>query len=235
MVNLAGPRPLGNSVESMDLGFALQARCLEAVARGDRRRRGLRRAGARARSTSRSPRASSAPPLEAPSRLVAPDVPALPARHPGLAADRRDHERPDARLDRLRDGVRRRVDDRDRVLADLRHPYPAVRRRPGRRAPALRPAGRSSTTALVCGSMRVMPVGVVTQTASCGGGGPARTALDRDPREHLVRRRVDADHAVDARSPRPSRRRRPRRSPSGASSGSRRGSVPGRCARARPG
>ena len=33
MVNLAGPRPLGNSVESMDLGFALQARCLEAVAR----------------------------------------------------------------------------------------------------------------------------------------------------------------------------------------------------------
>ncbi|HEY2776640.1 MAG TPA: adenosylhomocysteinase [Gaiellaceae bacterium] len=35
MVNLAGPRPLGNSVESMDLGFALQARCLEAVARGD--------------------------------------------------------------------------------------------------------------------------------------------------------------------------------------------------------
>ncbi|MGN6799528.1 MAG: adenosylhomocysteinase [Gaiellaceae bacterium] len=35
MLNLAGPRPLGNSVESMDLGFALQARCLEAVARGD--------------------------------------------------------------------------------------------------------------------------------------------------------------------------------------------------------
>ena len=35
MVNLAGPRPLGNSVESMDLGFALQAHCLEAVARGD--------------------------------------------------------------------------------------------------------------------------------------------------------------------------------------------------------
>ena len=34
MVNLAGPHPLGNSVESMDLGFALQARCLEAVARG---------------------------------------------------------------------------------------------------------------------------------------------------------------------------------------------------------
>jgi adenosylhomocysteinase len=34
MVNLAGPRPLGNSVESMDLGFTLQARCLEAVARG---------------------------------------------------------------------------------------------------------------------------------------------------------------------------------------------------------
>jgi adenosylhomocysteinase len=34
MVNLAGPRPLGNSVESMDLGFALQARCLEAVALG---------------------------------------------------------------------------------------------------------------------------------------------------------------------------------------------------------
>jgi adenosylhomocysteinase len=32
MVNLGGPRPLGNSIESMDLGFALQARCLEAVA-----------------------------------------------------------------------------------------------------------------------------------------------------------------------------------------------------------
>ncbi len=32
MVNLAGPRPMGNSIESMDLGFALQARCLEAVA-----------------------------------------------------------------------------------------------------------------------------------------------------------------------------------------------------------
>jgi len=35
MVNLAGPRPLGNSIESMDLGFALQMRCLEAVARGE--------------------------------------------------------------------------------------------------------------------------------------------------------------------------------------------------------
>ena len=34
MVNLAGPRPMGNSIESMDLGFALQARCLEAVACG---------------------------------------------------------------------------------------------------------------------------------------------------------------------------------------------------------
>jgi adenosylhomocysteinase len=34
MVNLAGPRPLGNSVESMDLGFTLQVRCLEAVASG---------------------------------------------------------------------------------------------------------------------------------------------------------------------------------------------------------
>jgi hypothetical protein len=34
MANLAGPRPLGNSIESMDLGFALQARCLEAVAAG---------------------------------------------------------------------------------------------------------------------------------------------------------------------------------------------------------
>jgi adenosylhomocysteinase len=34
MVNLAGPRPLGNSVESMDLGFTLQARCLEAIATG---------------------------------------------------------------------------------------------------------------------------------------------------------------------------------------------------------
>jgi adenosylhomocysteinase len=35
MVNLAGPRPLGNSIESMDVGFALQARCLEAVAKGE--------------------------------------------------------------------------------------------------------------------------------------------------------------------------------------------------------
>jgi len=35
MVNLAGPRPLGNSIESMDLGFALQSRCLEAVATGE--------------------------------------------------------------------------------------------------------------------------------------------------------------------------------------------------------
>jgi adenosylhomocysteinase len=34
MANLAGPRPLGNSVESMDLGFTLQARCLELVAKG---------------------------------------------------------------------------------------------------------------------------------------------------------------------------------------------------------
>jgi adenosylhomocysteinase len=33
MFNLAGLRPLGNSIESMDLGFALQARCLETVAR----------------------------------------------------------------------------------------------------------------------------------------------------------------------------------------------------------
>lgn len=34
MLNLAGPRPLGNSIESMDLGFSLQARCLEAIAKG---------------------------------------------------------------------------------------------------------------------------------------------------------------------------------------------------------
>jgi len=34
MFNLAGPRPMGNSIESMDLGFALQARCLEAIANG---------------------------------------------------------------------------------------------------------------------------------------------------------------------------------------------------------
>ncbi|MGO4836761.1 NAD(P)-dependent oxidoreductase, partial [Rhizobiaceae sp. 2RAB30] len=34
MANLAGPRPLGNSIESMDLGFTLQARCLERVAKG---------------------------------------------------------------------------------------------------------------------------------------------------------------------------------------------------------
>ncbi|MFT5639515.1 MAG: adenosylhomocysteinase [Paracoccaceae bacterium] len=35
MANLAGPRPLGNSIESMDIGFALQARCLERIARGE--------------------------------------------------------------------------------------------------------------------------------------------------------------------------------------------------------
>lgn len=34
MFNLAGPHPLGNSIQSMDLGFALQARCLEAIATG---------------------------------------------------------------------------------------------------------------------------------------------------------------------------------------------------------
>lgn len=34
MMNLSGPLPLGNSIDSMDLGFALQARCLEAVAAG---------------------------------------------------------------------------------------------------------------------------------------------------------------------------------------------------------
>jgi len=34
MFNLGGPRPLGNSIESMDLGFTLQSRCLEAVALG---------------------------------------------------------------------------------------------------------------------------------------------------------------------------------------------------------
>jgi len=34
MFNLAGPRPMGNSIESMDLGFALQARSLEAIALG---------------------------------------------------------------------------------------------------------------------------------------------------------------------------------------------------------
>lgn len=32
MANLSGPRPLGNSIESMDFGFALQAKCLERVA-----------------------------------------------------------------------------------------------------------------------------------------------------------------------------------------------------------
>ena len=35
MVNLGGGHPLGNSIESMDLGFALQARCLEAIALGN--------------------------------------------------------------------------------------------------------------------------------------------------------------------------------------------------------
>lgn len=31
MLNLSGPLPKGNSIESMDLGFALQARSLERV------------------------------------------------------------------------------------------------------------------------------------------------------------------------------------------------------------
>ena len=34
MANLAGPRPLGNSIEAMDFGFALQARSLERIAAG---------------------------------------------------------------------------------------------------------------------------------------------------------------------------------------------------------
>ncbi len=34
MLNLSGPRPLGNSIESMDIGFALQARSLEHIATG---------------------------------------------------------------------------------------------------------------------------------------------------------------------------------------------------------
>ena len=56
MVNLAGPRPLGNSIESMDIGFSLQARCLEAIARG-------RSAPSRAscRSRGRSTRTSAGP------------------------------------------------------------------------------------------------------------------------------------------------------------------------------
>jgi adenosylhomocysteinase len=32
MMNLTGPYPKGNSIESMDLGFAMQARCLERIA-----------------------------------------------------------------------------------------------------------------------------------------------------------------------------------------------------------
>lgn len=34
MVNLAGPRPIGNSIEAMDIGFSLHARSLEAIAAG---------------------------------------------------------------------------------------------------------------------------------------------------------------------------------------------------------
>lgn len=34
MVNLAGPRALDDSIESMNLGFSLQARCREAIAGG---------------------------------------------------------------------------------------------------------------------------------------------------------------------------------------------------------
>ena len=34
MFNLAGPGALGNSIQSMDIGFSLQARCLEWVATG---------------------------------------------------------------------------------------------------------------------------------------------------------------------------------------------------------
>lgn len=39
MLNLAGPYPKGNSIESMDLGFAMQARSLERVARDHARLR----------------------------------------------------------------------------------------------------------------------------------------------------------------------------------------------------
>ncbi len=35
MANLAGPRPMGNSIESMDLGFALRVKFLEQVATGE--------------------------------------------------------------------------------------------------------------------------------------------------------------------------------------------------------
>ena len=51
MANLAGPRPLGNSVESMDLGFTLQARCLELVAQGRPWRRIIASCRCRPRST----------------------------------------------------------------------------------------------------------------------------------------------------------------------------------------
>ncbi|WP_199922316.1 hypothetical protein [Microterricola viridarii] len=34
MMNLAGPGALGNSIDAMDIGFALQARCLELIAGG---------------------------------------------------------------------------------------------------------------------------------------------------------------------------------------------------------
>ncbi|WP_022891142.1 adenosylhomocysteinase [Agromyces subbeticus] len=37
MMNLSGQRPLGNSIESMDIGFALQARSLEYIATGSGR------------------------------------------------------------------------------------------------------------------------------------------------------------------------------------------------------
>jgi hypothetical protein len=46
MANLAGPRPLGNSVESMDLGFTLQVALPRTRGKAWRWPRSLRRAGA---------------------------------------------------------------------------------------------------------------------------------------------------------------------------------------------
>ena len=82
---------------------------------------------------------------------------------------------------------------------------------PSAGAPA---SGIVVTTALDCGSMRASPCRRRHPDGVVGGSRPACAALDRDPREHLVRGRIDADHARRCPSPRPSRTRRRRRSPS---------------------
>ena len=158
MVNLAGPRPLGNSIESMDLGFALQARCLEAVATRRRRPRRLRRPGARGdRRSGRRSRPSSR--LERARCRVPFQLGTMPRR------DLCDHERPGADLHR-RERPRSSLDRRWRSCsADLRHPDhpPTTSGSPSAGAPAARPSRRRRSSAGRCGRGRCV---VVTHTAS---------------------------------------------------------------------